>query len=90
MVSSQVVRTLPCTDEKWNRSLNGFDKVFDSCFRSLLLIPSGHAAFPSESKFIVSSTSCGSVCIDSSVCLFLEVNGGIVDWLSSRTVWLEN
>ena len=62
--------------KKMKRSLKGFDKGFESCFRSLLLIPSGPAAFPTENEFRVSSTSCGFVCIDSSECLFLEVNGG--------------
>ena len=76
LASFQVVGTLPCTKEKLNRSLKGFDKGFDSCFRSLLLIPSGPAAFSTESEFRVSSTSFGCVRIDSSACLFLEVNGG--------------
>ena len=86
LVSFQVVGTLPCAKEELNRSLKGLDNGFESCFRSLFLISSGPAALPTESKFKVSSTSCGFVCIDSSECLFLVVNGGRVDWLSSRTV----
>ena len=86
LASFQVVGTLPCAKEELNRSLKGLDNGFESCFRSLLLIPSGPAALPTESEFKVSSTLCGFVCIDSSECLFLEVNGGRVDWLSSRTV----
>ena len=39
-----------------NRSLKGFDKRFESCFRSILLILSGHAAFPNESVFKVPPT----------------------------------
>ena len=41
-----------------------------------LLIPSGPAAFLTESEFRVSYTSFRFMCIDSSECLFLEVNGG--------------
>ena len=89
LASFLVVGTLPCAKEELNRSLKGLDNGFISCFRSLLLIPSGPAAFPSESELKVSSTLCGFVCIDSSECPFLEVNGGRVDLLSSRTVWLE-
>ena len=87
LASFQVVGTLLCSKEELNRSLKRLDNGFESCFKSLLLIPSGPAALPTESEFKVSSTSCGFVCIDSSECLFLEVNGGgRVDWLSSRTV----
>ena len=89
LASFQVVGALPCSKEELNRSLKGLDNGFESCFRSRLLIPSGLAALPIESEFKLSSTSCGFVCIDSSECLFLEVNGGGVDWLSSRAVWLE-
>ena len=52
----QVVGTLPCAKEKLNRSLKGLDNGFESCFRSQLLIPSGHADFPNESEFKVSSS----------------------------------
>ena len=76
MASFQVVGTLSCAKEELNRSLKGLDNGFESCFRSLLLIPSGPAALPTESEFKVSSTSCGFVCIDSGECLFLEGNGG--------------
>ena len=75
LASFQVVGTLPCAKEKLKRSLKGLDNGFESCFRSLLLIPSGPAAFPTESEFKFSSISCELLCIDSSVCLFLEVNG---------------
>ena len=75
LASSLVVRTLPCVKKELNRSLKGFDNGFESCFRSLLLIPSGPAALPTESEFKISSTSCGFVCIDSRECLFLDVNG---------------
>ena len=76
LASFQVVGTLPCAKEKLNRSLKGLDNGFESCFRSLLLIPIGHAALPTESEFKVSPALCGFVCIDSSKCVFLEVNGG--------------
>ena len=56
LASFQVVGTLPCAKEKLNRSLKGLDNGFKSCFRSLLLIPSGPAAFPTESEFKVSSS----------------------------------
>ena len=48
--SFHVVGTLPCTKIKKtsNRSLKSFDKGFESCFRSKLLIPSGPAAFPTD------------------------------------------
>ena len=49
--------------------------AFESCFRNILLIPSGLVTFPSESEFKVSSTSCGFHCFDSNECLFLGVNG---------------
>ena len=64
-------------EKKINRSLKGFDKDFENCFRSVLLIPLGPAAFPTENEFLVSSIKCGLVFIDSSECLFLEVNGGV-------------
>ena len=76
LASFQVVETLPCTKDKLNISPRGFDKGFEICFRSLLLIPSGPAAFPTESEFRVYSTSCGIVCIDSSERLFQEMNWG--------------
>ena len=76
LASFQEVGTLPCAKEELNRSLMGLDNGFESCFRSLLLIPSGPAALPTESEFKVSSTLGGFVCIDSSECLFLEVKGG--------------
>ena len=46
LASFQVIGILPCAKGKMNISLKGFDKGFESCFRSLLLIPSGLAAFP--------------------------------------------
>ena len=55
--------------------LKGFDEGFEGCFRSLLLIPSSHAAFPTESEFKVSSTTCGFVYIDFNECTILELNG---------------
>ena len=76
LASFQVVGTLPCAKEKLNRSLRGLDNGFKSCFRSIMLIPSGHAAFTTESEFKVSYTLCGFMCIDSSECLFLEINWG--------------
>ena len=76
LASFQVVGTLPCSKEELNRSLKGLDNGFESCFKSLLLIPSGPAALPTVGEFKVSSTSCGFVCIYSSECLSLEVNGG--------------
>ena len=33
-----------------NRSLKGFDKDFENCFRSVLLIPLVPAAFPTENE----------------------------------------
>ena len=87
--SFQVVGTLLCAKEKLNRSLKGLDNGFESCFRSLLLIPSGPATFPSESEFKVFSTSCGFVCIDSSECLFLEINGGESKLDFIEDCWLE-
>ena len=57
LASFHVVGTVPCA-KKMNRSLEGLDNGFESCFRTLLLIPSGHTAFPTESEFKVSSTSC--------------------------------
>ena len=50
LTSFQVVGTLLCAKEKLNRSLRGLDNGFESCFRSLLLMPSGPAAFPTESE----------------------------------------
>ena len=58
LASFHVVGTVPCAKEKLNRSLKGLDNGFEICFRALLLIPSGPAAFPTESEFNVSSTSC--------------------------------
>ena len=43
--------SLSCLKEKMNRSLRVFDKGFESCFRSLVFITSGPAAFPTESEF---------------------------------------
>ena len=57
--SSQVVGTLRCVKEKMNRSLRGLENGFENCFRRLLLIPSGPAAFPTEIECKVSPTSCG-------------------------------
>ena len=76
LASLQVVGSLPCDKETLNISLKGLDNGFEICFRSLLLIPSGPAPLPTESECKFSSTSRGFVCIDSSECLFLEVNGG--------------
>ena len=56
LASFQGVGTLPCSKEELNRSLKGLDNGFESCFRSLLLIPSGPADFPTESEFKVSSS----------------------------------
>ena len=61
LASFPVVGTLPCAKEKLKRSLKRFDKAYEICFRSILLIPSRPAAFPTESEFKVTSTSCGFV-----------------------------
>ena len=59
-----------------NISLKVVDKGFESCFRSILLLPSGPATFFTESECKVSSISYGFVCMDSSQYLFLEVDWG--------------
>ena len=84
LASFQVVGTLPCAKEILNRSLKGFDKGFESCFRRLLLLPSVNV------KFLL-------LCVDLRAlipmsALFLELNvgkGGGVNWSLSRIVWLE-
>ena len=49
--SFQVDGSVSCSKEKMNRSLRVFYKGFKSCFRSLVFITSGSAAFPTESEF---------------------------------------
>ena len=59
LMNHSLVGTLPCVKEKMNRSLRGLENGFENCFRSLLLIPSGPAAFPTKIEFKVPPTSCG-------------------------------
>ena len=48
LVSFHVVGALPCA-KNLKGSVKGFNKGFGSCYRCLLLIPSGPAAFHTKS-----------------------------------------